>query len=262
MSDSKKQWQTAIGHPTDEQIYVRGYRVTDLMGHVSFPALVHLEFKGELPSPGAERMIDALLVAVVEHGISPSSTVSRFLYASGVPLQAAMAGGALTFGDIHGGAGQEFARVIQQAVAEAAAQEVSIEDHATHVVQQARATRQPLPGFGHPQHPQGDPRAPVLFALSEETGTAGRHVRMARALEQALATSVGRRIPLNIDGAMGAILSDLGFDWRLARAFIVAPRMIGLAAHAVEEMDRHGGWRHIPLDDVSYDGPMDRELDA
>lgn len=261
MNDERgPQWRTAIGHPEDERIVVRGYDLADLIGTISFASMVHLELTGELASPGRERMIEALLVSVVEHGISPSTTVSRFLAASGVPLQTFVAGGLMTFGDIHGGAGEQFAELMQESVREAREHDRSLTSQAERIVADARARRQPLPGYGHPQHASGDPRTPVLLRIADETGTSGAHIGLARAVEAALEERVGRRLHLNIDGAMGAIISDLGFDWRLARAFIVTPRAMGLAAHGLEELDREGGWRHIPLTEVVYDGEAERRL--
>lgn len=255
-----QQWRTAIGHPEDERIVVRGYDLAEMIGKVSFAAMVHLELTGELPSAGVERMMDGLFASFVEHGISPSTTVARFLSASGNPLQSAVAGGLMTFGDIHGGAGEQFARLMQETVAGTAASGESLPDAADRLVAEARERRQPLPGYGHPQHSQGDPRSPALLALADETGVTGGHITLAREVERALEERIGRRLPLNIDGAMGAIVSDLGFDWRLARAFVMTPRSMGLAAHALEELDREGGWRHIPMDEVTYDGETDRRL--
>lgn len=253
-------WRTAIGHPEDERIVVRGYDLAEMIGKVSFAAMVHLELTGELPSEGAERMMDALFASFVEHGISPSSTVARFLSASGNPIQTAIAGGLLTFGDIHGGAGEQFAKLMQDTVVEADSSGETLADAADRLVAEARERRQPLPGYGHPQHSKGDPRSPALLAIADETGVTGSHITLAREVERALEERIGRRLPLNIDGAMGAVISDLGFEWRLARAFVVTPRAMGLAAHAIEEIDREGGWRHIPMDEVTYDGEVDRRL--
>ncbi len=117
-----------------------------------------------------------------------------------------------------------------------------------------------IDGFGHPQHPQGDPRTKVLFALADEYGCSADHIAMTRAMERALEARARRPIPANIDSAIGAIASDLGLDWRLARALLVIPRTAGLFAHAHEEMTREPGWRQVPMDDIEYDGPPSRTL--
>lgn len=247
-------WRTAIGHPYDDRIVVRGHNLNDLIGKISFPAMVYLELLGRLPTPGEERMLEAIFVACVEHGISPSTTVSRFLYASGVPLQVAIGCGVMTFGDIHGGAGEACAKLLQDAVALTKAQSIPSSEVAANTVQEARARHTSLPGFGHPQHSQGDPRVPRLLEVARETGIAGLHVAMAESIQRELSRATRRRLHLNIDGVLAALISDLGFPWALVRTFIVTPRTVGLAAHSLEEMTREGGWRHIPNSQVVYDG--------
>jgi citrate synthase/citryl-CoA lyase len=241
---------------------IRGYDLNELIGRVSFSEVLYLIQRGELASKGQARMIDALLVSVADHGIAPSSTVTRFLSASGVPVQVAVAGGLMTFGDIHGGAGESCARVLQESVAHAREQGQSLRDCADVLVAEYRAQRKALDGFGHPQHPSGDPRVARLFEVAEETGVAGDHVALQRELEGALQRATNRRIPINIDGAMASIISDLGFDYRYARPFMITARAVGLSAHALEEIDREGGWRQIPLSEVTYDGSPLRPLPA
>lgn len=262
MEEQFGRWRTAIGHVEPDRIVVRGYDLNDLIRHITFAEMIYLVLKGDLPTSAQARMIDALLVSVVEHGISPSSTIARFLSACGVPIQVSVAGGLLSFGDIHGGAGQAFARLLQDEVTAMRVSRRSVTEVAAAIVKDHRDRGDLIPGFGHPQHPSGDPRVPRLLEIADETGTSGEHVALARAIEEALASSVGRRIPMNVDGAIGAILSDLGFDWRLARVFMIVPRAAGLAAHALEEIDREGGWRQIPLTAVTYDGPSLRQFPA
>lgn len=244
-------WKTAIAKATPDGVVVRGYDLLkDLTGTIDFGQMIHLLFKGELCSPATSRMINALFVCIADHGISPSSTVTRFVRASGVPVQCAVAAGMMTIGDIHGGAGEAFTRNLQELVAKSRASGSAFDDVARKFVTQHKRVE----GFGHPQHPDGDPRTPHLFALAEEYGLAGSHIALTRCIEKALHERVGRAIPANIDAAIGAIISDMGFDWRFARAFIAIPRSAGLFAHAVEESVRESGWRQIPLDQIHYDG--------
>ncbi|MGY6271361.1 citryl-CoA lyase [Achromobacter denitrificans] len=253
MAEQRKYWKTSIAEATDEGMIIRGYDVLeDLVGKIDFGALVYLLYKGELPQGNESKMINALFICSAEHGISPSSTVTRFVQAAGVPIQCAIAAGAMMFGDVHGGAGQEFSRLIQQLVADSAGKDF---DQVAH--QFVRAHKR-IDGYGHPQHPSGDPRGKVLFDLAQRYGLAGEHIRMARAIERALVEKTGRPLLANIDAAIGAIISDMGFDWRVARAFIVVPRTAGLFAHAAEEQVREPGWRQITLDQIEYDGPARR----
>ena len=253
-------WRTAIANPQVDRVTVRGYELDDLIGNISFAEMFHLVIRGELPDPAQARMLDAILVAVVEHGISPSTTVTRFLAASGSPLQASVAGGVMTFGDIHGGAGEALARLLEAECDHMEAEGLDADTAADAVVRRFRAERLPTPGFGHPQHPDGDPRPPRLLEIADANGVSGRHVAFVRALERAIERVAGRRIPMNVDGALAAIMLDLGYPWESARAFMFVPRSAGLAAHALEERDREPGWRQIPLSEVTYDGPAPRPL--
>ncbi len=168
-----KPWRTAIAGPEDERIVVRGYDLNELIGRLTFSEMLYLIQRGELPSRQQARVIDAVLVAVADHGISPSSTVTRFLSASGVPVQVAVAGGLMTFGDIHGGASEACAKLLQVEVARARAEGIPLAKAAEDVVASARAARRPLDGFGHPQHRGGRPRriseAPSGLARKSDT---------------------------------------------------------------------------------------------
>jgi citrate synthase/citryl-CoA lyase len=250
-ANQKKYWRTSIAEATDDGMVIRGYDVLkDLVGKIDFGALVYLLYRGELPKGNESKIINAIFICAAEHGISPSSTVTRFIQAAGVPIQCSVAAGAMMFGDVHGGAGQEFSRGIQELVQDANA---TGRDYAEAALEYVRKHKR-LDGFGHPQHPHGDPRSKVLFGLAEELGLAGDHIRMTRAVETALVEKTKRPLLANIDAAIGAIISDLGFDWRVARAFIVVPRTAGLFAHAFEEQVREPGWRQITLDQIEYDG--------
>lgn len=254
---TKKPWRSAIAEFKPDGVSVRGYDVLgDLVGKIDFGAMVYLLLTGELPKGNESKMINAVFVAVADHGISPSSTVTRFIQAAGVPIQCSVAAGVMMFGDIHGGAGQELAKNLQGLVGKAKAESRTFDDVAKEFV----TANKRIDGFGHPQHPQGDPRTKVLFGLADEYGCSGDHIAMTRALEKALEVRARRPIPANIDAAIGAIAADLGLDWRLARALLVIPRTAGLFAHAHEEMTREPGWRQVPMDQIEYDGPADRKL--
>lgn len=253
-------WRTAIADPQEDRVTVRGYELNELIGNISFAEMFHLVLRGELPDPAQARMIEAILVAVVEHGISPSTTVTRFLAASGSPLQASIAGGVMTFGDIHGGAGEALAQLLEAECDRMEAEGLGVDEAADAVVARFRAQKLPTPGFGHPQHPAGDPRPPRLLEIADANGVSGRHVAFVRALELAIERVARRRIPINVDGALAAIMLDLGYPWQSARAFMIVPRSAGLAAHALEERDREPGWRQIPLSEVTYDGPQPRPV--
>jgi citrate synthase len=244
-------WTTSISKSLDEGVQVRGYDVlNDLVGTIDFGQMVYLLFKGELPLGNQGKMINAIFVCVADHGISPSATVTRFVQSAGVPIQCAVAAGIMTLGDIHGGAGEAFCRTVKELVEKANGENREFSAVATEYVRAHKI----IDGFGHPQHPEGDPRKTVLFRLADEYGISGDHVRMTDELEHALQIRVGRRIPANVDAAIGAIAADLGFDWRLVRSLIAIPRTAGLFAHSFEEMTRERGWRELDPQLLDYDG--------
>lgn len=263
MEKEKKnqRWRTAITKVAGDDIYLRGYHFLELGEKVDFASVVYLLFKGELPTEGQAKVINALMVAICDHGIAPSEATTRIVAASGSPLQAAIAAGILTIGDLHGGAGETCARIFQEALQQGKAQGKTVEQIAEDLVTEQRKAGRKVDGYGHPLHPAGDPRGPWLLKVADKWGVSGEHTALARAVEKTLEALLGRKVGINIDGASAAVLSDLGLDWRLARAFVIIPRSAGLAAHAWEEATREKGWRIVAAEDeVAYDGPPEREL--
>jgi citrate synthase/citryl-CoA lyase len=253
------QWRTAIADPhRPDDIVLRGYSLLELIAKLPFTSAAYLTLVGRLPTEPQRRMLEAILVTGIDHGISPSSSVSRIIAASGVPIQACIAGGLLTIGDIQGGATEQFAR--QMVAAVEANPGRSARELAATMVGEKLARKERVEGFGHPQHPEGDPRTAVLFQVARDAGIAGVYVELALAMEDELADRKGRRIPLNVDGAIGSTMLDAGFSWRHARPLGITSRSIGLAAHAIEEVERERGWRGIPLNTVRYDGAEDMRL--
>ncbi|WP_425838444.1 citrate/2-methylcitrate synthase [Streptomyces fractus] len=126
---------------------------------------------------------------------------------------------------------------------------------AKEMVAESKEQRSPLDGFGHPQH-NPDFRTPILLKLAKEEGVYSHHCALLTHLENELAEAVGRRIGANIDGASAALLLDLGLKPEVARALIVTPRTVGLAAHYLEEIEQGNTWRHVPVDQITYTGPM------
>jgi citrate synthase len=135
-----------------------------------------------------------------------------------------------------------------------------MEDQAVSIVELYRQAGQRIEGFGHPQHPEGDPRAWMLLDLAEKLGVADRHVEMIWILEKKLGSKRGRRLKANVTGALAALLLDLGFPAGAVRGVVIGARAPGLVAHVVEELEQHGRWRHPPADAVLYTGPDERKL--
>ncbi|MGH7367081.1 MAG: citrate/2-methylcitrate synthase [Candidatus Rokuibacteriota bacterium] len=253
-------WETGIcdvvsaeGH---EGVIVRGHRLSDLVGRVSFAEMMFLLIQGHEPSKPQARVLEGLLVASMEHGIAPPSMISRCLASYGSPIQAAVAGGVLAFGDWMGGAGEDFARLLVRHLGPIEREQAAIDDEtlcelARKIVETAVGAKDRIPGFGIPLH-KADPRAPALLGLARGEGVYGRYCRLATLIEDELEKHAGHRIPMNLDGVGAAIILDLGFDWRLARLFIITPRTVSMGAHYLEELGQDTRWRHVPQSLIEY----------
>jgi citrate synthase len=230
------------------------------MGRVTFGQAVYLALKGELPSPEVGQLMDAMLVSSIDHGATPPSALAACTVAStGASLSASIAAGVLSINRYHGGAIEGCMRLLLEGIGRLAGERAPA-DVASEIVEEMRAQKKRAPGFGHRVHTD-DPRTKRLLALSGELGISGQGVAMARAFEQALEEILGRRLPLNVDGALAALLVDLSFPPELGNAFFMIARVTGLAAHVHEEMTRQRPMRRIHPTDHEYDGPASRELE-
>lgn len=260
MSATRDQWRTAIAYGDKHAVVLRGYDLQELVGKVSFAEAWLLLATGELPPIGHARLLDAMMVSVLDHGIVPSSVVTRYLASAGSPIQAAVAGGVMAFGDTYGGACEQLAEQLAIHVPAIRAGSETQPDAAAAIVQHFFSARRKVPGYGHSLHPEGDPRVPRLYQIADSNGVTGDHSRLAFAVQEELLRVKGRSLPMNQDGALGALGLDMGLDWRLVRALAFMPRSAGLAVHALEEMTREAGWRHVPDEEITYDGPPRRPL--
>ncbi len=259
----EQRWSTSLTKVAPNAILVRGYNVDELMGRLSFADAVYLLLMGEVPTPTIGRMLNAILVSVIDHGVTPPSTLAaRNVAATGAPLKDSVAAGLLAFGPHHGGDIETCMRFLDQGLS-LMRSGYTLEESAEQLVVECLVHgTTPPPGFGHRLHTQ-DPRAPRLFQLCMELELEGEHVRMLRALERALAArqdQYGRLLPANVDGAIAAISADLGFSYELGNAIFLISRLPGLIAHAHEERSRHEPMRQIDPKDHVYDGSSPRRL--
>ena len=245
-------WTTANSRVAPNDIMVRGYRIEDLTRQCSFGDVMYLLLTGELPVGRQGRMVEAMLVCCCEHSLaSPSVDAVRFVASAGVPLQAAVAAGVTAIGDTHGGAIEPCARIIQAAVGDGTT--------ADELLAGLRSRKERMPGFGHRVH-TADPRVTVLFDLAREYGLHGSHCDFARDLEHATERAYGRRINMNVDGAIGAILCDLGMDPALGKSFFIVGRAPGYVAHAYEQVTRERPFKAAEPEDITYTGPAARPV--
>jgi citrate synthase len=239
-------WRTALSAVEPNKILIRGYRVEDLMAHCSFGDMIYLTFTGDLPAGNEGRMIEMIVVSSTDHSLlAPSIDATRFVASSGVPLQASVAAGVISLGDHHGGAIEQCAKLLQDAVKSGSSAE--------EIVRDFRSRKQRIPGFGHPWHDR-DPRTLTLVAKAKEWKISGSHLGLIESIQAEL------KLPANIDGVISGIISDMGIGWQYGRAFFIIPRVVGLAAHAVEETVRERPFRAVDINDVIYDGPQERDL--
>jgi len=246
-------WRTAIVDAGPDHLRVRGHDVLELMQRCSFTDLIFLLHHTRLPSPGERRLFDAMLIGVADHGPAAPSCAAARLAASGNrrSLSAAVAAGILTIGDEHGGAGSGCMELISEGLRRASESRRELTDVAREIVSESRRQRLRLPGFGHRLHASIDPRVAVLFELAAREGVAGDGVRFARAVEKAVADEI-KPLPLNIDGALAAILVDLGFPPAVGRLLFIIGRVAGVSAEVLEEHTRERPMRiTFP---VVYDG--------
>ncbi len=245
-------WRTAIATSDATNIWVRGHSVTSLMREATFTDMIVLLHLGRLPSPGERRLLDAVLIGVVDHGSGAPSCAAARLAASGnrTSISSAVAAGILAIGDDHGGAGSNCMELIAQGLAEAGRAGLTPADAATRAVEAAVRDKRRLPGLGHRVHTT-DPRVKVLFDMARAEGVAGDGIVFMEALEAEARARI-KPLPMNIDGALAAILHDLGFTPPAGRFLFIVGRVAGLTAEVAEEYDREKPMRiKIP---VTYDG--------
>jgi len=246
-------WRTAISTSDEKSIFIRGFDVTSLMLQATFADTIYLLHQGRLPTPDERRLVDAILIGVSDHGPAAPSAAAARIVASGnrQSLEAAIAAGVLAIGDAHGGAGYECMQMIGAGLETARRENLSLEEAASRIAASAKAEKKRLPGMGHRVHTE-DPRTRILFNLARDSGLAGNGIAFMKALEEA-ARRLIRPLPVNVDGALAAVLYDLGFHPAAAKLIFIIGRVAGLTAQVMEEYAREKPMRvRIP---VAYDGP-------
>jgi citrate synthase len=251
-------WKTAISKVEPNKIIVRGYNLMDLIGKYSYADLTYLVWRGELPTSEQSQMMDALLSICIEHSLSaPSVDAVRFVASCGVPLQAAVSAGVSAFGDWHGGAIEQSARLLQDGVQASRADGKTLGTIADEILDEYGRTAQRLPGYGHPTH-TADPRTKKLLEIARETRIRGIHVELAETIESLTSKHFRKHLILNVDGCIAAIISDMGFDWRIGKGFFIVSRTPGLVAHAYEQLYYDKPYKMARWNEIVYTGPPER----
>ena len=255
---------SAISASNASTIVVRGRDLArELIGQISFTDHFWLLLTGSMPTPPQRRILDATLVAIAEHGLVPSVQASRMtLAAAPEALQGAVAAGILGCGSVVLGS-SEAAGQFYAAIAAKMAAGATPKDAAETLIRDYRAAKRSIPGYGHPQHKDLDPRAARLFAVAAEAGTSGIHIDIARQVELLLPVLVGKPLKLNVSGAIPAVLLDAGYPLGALKGVPILARTAGLIAHLLEEQVSPIGFvlSHAGASAIDYAGtaPADFE---
>ncbi|MEO0764700.1 MAG: citryl-CoA lyase [Pseudomonadota bacterium] len=237
MSDVSDWWRTSIIDMEPGRIEIRGRPIADLIGQTSFAQMIWLMLRGDVPNEGQARLLEAALVAAVDHGPqAPSIATARMAVTCGASLNQAMASAVNMLDDVHGGAGEQAVELYHRIA--------NGNDLAGEVARWRAENGKYIPGFGHRFHKPVDPRAPRLMALVQEAATNGdvdgRFAQIGVALEAHLTEAANKPVPMNIDGATAVIFAELGFDAPLARGLFCLSRSVGILAHAWEQKQQGG----------------------
>ncbi|PRB66726.1 citryl-CoA lyase [Arthrobacter sp. MYb213] len=237
----KTTFPTSLGTSSATEIRLLGQDLAqDLMGKVSFGELAYWLVAMRRPTPGELRVFESVLVALADHGFTPTAIAARLTYLSAPDsIQGAMAAGLLGGGSRFLGVTEDCAQFLAAVLAghegELPGTDAGWDEMALEAIRSQRSAGKFVPGLGHPNHKDGDPRTPVLIAIAEEEGLRGPHLRLFEAIGRMSEKALGRKLPLNGAGVCGAALADLGLPPELLRGFALLARAAGLLGQIAEE---------------------------
>ena len=238
MSRKQAEIRSDIAWSQPDRIVIRGKNLADdILGQMNLGDFAYFQLTGKTATPQQSRVFNAVLITLVEHGITPSALVARLTYA-GAPesLQAAVAAGLCGLGTVFVGTTEGAAKMLYEALPDAG-READLPQLARDTVALFRERRQIIPGLGHPVHKPIDPRTPRLFQIAQENGMKGKYVQLMELIAEEAQRASGKVLPINATGAIGAICCEFGFPWKIVRGFGVMARAIGLVGHIQEESE-------------------------
>jgi citrate synthase len=248
--------KTSVSWAEPDRILIRGYRLQDLIGRVEFGQAVYLLLVGELPDVKAGNIIEAILVSVCAHGpATPGTRAAVTVASTGAPLSASVAAGMLAISRLHGGAIEDCMTTLEECVAMG----LDPYEAATEIVERYRSRGLRIPGIGSRTH-RADPRVAALIDYAKSQGVNGPYIEQLQLLQRAISQTLSREMPINIDGAIAALLAEIRFPQQAANGLFLMSRVSGLVAHAVEEQARNKPLHSVSYEGVVYDGPPEREL--
>lgn len=225
---------TSISKKQGKNHTIRGHKVVNLIKDKTLVDMLFLLWRGDLPTPKEKKLLDAMLVSVVEHGVeAPSIFISRVVASTGNTMNAALASSALSVGEKHGGAIESAARMLLD------------EKSAQEIVEERLTQKRTIPGLGHKVYKTEDPRTTAIHAKAEQLKFKNTYFKKAYDIETEFKKQKGKKLPLNVDGALAACMLELGFDPMYGKALFIIPRMIGASAHVVEELSGSTSYRRL-----------------
>jgi citrate synthase len=249
---------TAISTSDTHSINVRGKELSkELIGKIDFTSYFFFLVTGQIPNADQKAMLDAVLVAIAEHGLVPSNQAARMtLAAAPDSLQGAVAAGILGCGSVVLGSTEACGRFLAEIRDTAQREGQPVRETAIKALKGLREAKKPVPGFGHPQHKEGDPRAIRLISYAHERGTAGTYVSMIEEMAGLVPEIWGRDLPMNVSGAIPAVILDVGFPLTALKGIPILARTASLIAHLNEEMSRSIGFilAGHAAQAITYDG--------
>jgi citrate synthase len=253
-------WKTSITKVEPNNVVVRGYPIQDLMGRIGYAEGLYLAVKGELPDENTKKMLEAILISSIDHGASPPSTLAaRTVASTGAPINSALAAGILSINRYHGGAIEDAMMSFHDIRKLMEMEGLDEKAAAEEFVKEQRKAKKKVFGYGHRMHTD-DPRQSKLYALAEELGFHGLYVKISLAVKEAVKNIIGKDLPINVDGAIAAILCELDCPPILANAVFIIARLPGLLAHVYEEQTEFKPMRKIHPTDYTYNGSPERKL--
>ncbi|WP_417585719.1 citryl-CoA lyase [Pelagibacterium sp.] len=231
----QKTLRSNIARSTPSSVTIKGYDLcSDLLGVASLGDMAYLGMMDRLPDARESIMVNAMMVALVEHGITPSAIATRMTYA-GAPeaMQAAIGAGLSGLGSNYVGSMENAARLLQEHLN----RETNPQATAERIVSACRSDNRQVPGIGHSLHKPVDPRAVRLIEIARDQGFVGRYVETMEEVAHHAGRVLGKSLPMNATGAIAAIASEMGVPWKLVRGLGVAARAVGLLAHIKEEIE-------------------------
>ena len=237
MAEQQPKIVTGIGKAELHRILVRGYDLNkELVGKITFTDMTSLMLRGRLPTPNEAKMLDALLVILVEHGMVSHVIAARLVYhCAPEAIQAAVAAALCGAGSVHLGSSEWSAKMLTEALPNES-ENRDLEQIATNIFDDYSNRKQRIPGIGHRTHAEGDPRAETLFGIAKENGISGSYCELLQKLSEVASQRRKRLIPVNVTGAIAAIALDMGFPWQITKAFALIGRTLGVMGHIAEEI--------------------------